>query len=149
MGAGVLGDESPDEIEAQLFRNSWFSPDCLFALRNRAGQAVAVGCVVANSTYANPKQVDAGMPCFRLGAFGTEGLTHKRINGVFSFLAANTRDVVSFALDLLGYASWKVGETDVETLAAQAPSDAEHLVRFYKSFFRRQGSFPIFEKELE
>jgi hypothetical protein len=149
LGAGLLRVNSPAEVETHLFRNPYFSPDSLFALRNRSGQAVAVGCTVTNPSYAHPKQIDAAMPCFRLGAFGTEGLTHKRINGLFSFVAADTRDVVSYALDLIGYASsQKVNDTDVESFAAQAPSDAAHLIRFYKSLFRRQGSFPIFEREL-
>jgi hypothetical protein len=98
--------------------------------------------------YANPHQVDAGMPCFRLGAFGTEEMTHKRINGMFSFLAADTRDVSAFGLDLMAHASNLVHDVDVETFAAQVPSDAPHLVRFYKSLFRRQGAFPVFEREL-
>ncbi|MFO0846564.1 MAG: hypothetical protein U0797_30050 [Gemmataceae bacterium] len=104
--------------------------------------------LVTNAAYAHPKQLDAGMPCFRLGAFGTEGMTTKRVNGLFSFLAADGRDLSPCALDLLGYATNRLGETDVETFAAQVPSDAEHLARFYTSLFRRQGSFPVFEREL-
>jgi hypothetical protein len=88
------------------------------------------------------------MPCFRLGAFGTEGMNTKRINGLFSFLAADNRDVTPFALDLMGYASMQLQETTVECLAAQVPSDAPHLLRIYKQYFRRQGSFPIFERAL-
>jgi hypothetical protein len=88
------------------------------------------------------------MPCFRLGAFGTEGMTTKRINGLFSFLAADGRDTQPFALDLLGYAAYKLQDTDVETFAAQVPSDAGHLLRFYKQYFQRQGSFPILERPL-
>jgi len=42
----------------------------------------------------------------------------------------------------------RMGTTDVETLAAQAPSDAQPLLRFYKQYFRRQGSFPIYERVL-
>ena len=89
------------------------------------------------------------MPCFRLGAFGTEGLTHKRINGLFSFLAADTRDLTAARR----WTCWPtrrtvVADIDVETFAAQVPSDAAHLVRFYKSLFRRQGSFPILSREL-
>jgi hypothetical protein len=36
----------------------------------------------------------------------------------------------------------------VETLCAQVPSDAVQLIRFYKQYFRRQGSFPLYEREL-
>ena len=148
LGAGVLQVQDVARLEAVLLRNRYFPPEALFALRNRTGQPVAVGVAVTNPDYAPPRQLDAAMPCFRLGAFGTEGYTHKRINGLFSFLAANTPDVGAYALDLLGFASQKVEATDVVTFAAQIPSDAPHLVRFYKSLFRRQGSFPIFEREL-
>ena len=95
-----------------------------------------------------PGQTDACMPCFRLGAFGTEGLTTKRINGVFSLLAADNRDIHPLGLDLMGYAAYLLRETEVETVAAQVPSDAPHLLRFYTRYFRRQGSFPILERDL-
>ncbi len=149
LGAGVLRVHTTGELENCLFHNPYFPPESLFCLRSRAGgQPVAVAALVHRPGYANPHQVDAAMPCFRLGAFGTEGLTHKRINGVFSILAADTRDVSAFGLDLMAHASNLVHDVDVETFAAQVPSDAAHLVRFYKSLFRRQGGFPIFEREL-
>jgi hypothetical protein len=149
MGRGLLRITEPHQLESLLFRNPYYPPESLFALRSRTGgQPVAVGIVVTNPDYANPKQLDAGMPCFRLGAFGTEGMTLKRINGLFSFLTSNPHEAHPHALDLLTYASVAVEDTNVETFAAQAPSDAEHLTRFYKNLFRRQGSFPIFERDL-
>jgi hypothetical protein len=149
MGKGVLRVTEPRQLEALLFRNPYFPPDSLFALRNRTGgQAIAVSIVVTNPDYANPKQLDAGMPCFRLGAFGTEGMTLKRINGLFSFLTSDPHEAHPYALDLLCHACVSVEHTDVDAFAAQAPSDAEYLSRFYKGLFRRQGSFPIFERDL-
>jgi hypothetical protein len=149
MGAGVLRTSDPGQVEALLFRNPFFPPDSLFALRSRSGgHPIAVGIVVTNPDYANPRLLDGGMPCFRLGAFGSEGMTLKRINGLFSFLAADPREAHAYGLDLLSYACIAVESTNVETFAAQVPSDVEHLSRFYKSLFRRQGSFPIFEREL-
>jgi hypothetical protein len=149
LGGGVPRTSDAAELEAHLFRNPYFGPESLFALRSRTnGVPVAVGLVVANPTYADPKQVDALMPCFRLGAFGTEGMQTKRINGLFSFVAADNRDLAPFALDLMGYASLRLQDTEVESFGAQVPSDAAHLVRFYKQHFRRQGSFPIFERAL-
>jgi hypothetical protein len=149
LGAGVLRVNDLARLEAVLFRNPYFGPESLFALRGRDGnRPVAVGLLVTQPDYANPKQVDASMPCFRLGAFGSEGLSVKRINGMFSFLAPNNPDLLPHALDLLSYATQKLETTDVETFAAQAPSDAPHLTRFYKSLFRRQGSFPVFERDL-
>jgi hypothetical protein len=73
----------------------------------------------------------------------------KRINGLFSFLVApDSRDVNVLALDLLGYAAFKLRDTEVETFGAQVPSDAGHLFRFYKQYFQRQASFPILERTL-
>jgi hypothetical protein len=149
LGAGVLRLHTAAALETELFRNPYYPPSSLFALRNKAnGQPVAVAMLVANPAYANPKQVDAAMPCYRLGAFGAEGLSAKRINGLFSFLAADDRDVNPFGLDLMGTASMKLQDTEVETLGAQVPSDAAHLFRFYKNHFRRQGSFPVYERAL-
>ena len=149
MGANVLLIRERAALEAYLFHNPYFSADSVFVLRSRTGgPALAAGILIANPSYANPRQVDAAMPCFRLGAFGAEGMTTKRINGLFGFLTTDTRDAQPLALDLLGYAAHKLQDTEVETFAAQAPSDADHLLRFYKQYFQRQGSFPILERTL-
>jgi hypothetical protein len=149
MAPNVLRGISVEQLEKQFFHNQYLSPDAAFVLRTQADDPpLAVGIVVANPAYANPKQLDAAMPCFRLGAFATEGQTHKRINGVFSFLADVSRDVNPLGLDLLGFAARKLESTDVETMAAQVPSDVPALLRFYKQYFRRQGSFPIYERTL-
>jgi hypothetical protein len=149
LGANVLLVQDAAALEQYLFHNPYFAADSLFALRGRAGgPPLAVGILVANPAYAHPRQVDAAMPCFRLGAFGTETMSAKRINGLFSFLTADSRDAPPLALDLLGYAAYKLQDTDVETFAAQAPSDAGHLLRFYKQYFQRQASFPILDRTL-
>jgi hypothetical protein len=149
MGAKVLLIRERAALEHYLFHNPYFTADSVFVLRSRnGGPALAAGVFIANPSYANPRQVDAAMPCFRLGAFGTEGMTTKRINGLFSFLTADARDAQPLALDLLGHAAHKLQDTDVETFAAQVPSDADHFVRFYKQYFQRQGSFPILERML-
>ncbi len=151
MGEGVLRSRSPEELERHLFQNPYFPPDSLFVVRNRADQApIAVGILVCNLTYSDPAQVDANMPCFRLGAFGAEGMTTKRLNGMFSFLTNARKDVSALGLDLLGHASFQFDEAGGGSshLGAQAPSDAAHLVRFYQSYFRKQGSFPIYERAL-
>ncbi len=149
LGANVLLIRERAALEQYLFHNPYFSADSVFVLRNRAGGvALAAGILIADPTYANPRQVDSAMPCFRLGAFGTEGMSTKRINGLFSFVAADTRDAHPLALDLLGYAAHKLQDTDVETFAAQVPSDAGYLMRIYKQYFQRQGSFPILERTL-
>lgn len=148
MGAGVLRVGLP-ELERVLFHNPSFGPEALFAVRSRAdGRAVAVGALVARDAYAAPKQLDGLMPCFRLGAFGTEGLTTKRVNGLFSFVVADPREVSRAGLDLLGHAAYLLQETEVATLAAQVPSDVPHLMRFYQQYFRPQGQFPLYERTL-
>jgi hypothetical protein len=149
LGANVLLIRDRAGLEEHLFRNPFFPADSVFVLRNRTGgAALAAAILVANPAYADPLQVDAAMPCFRLGAFGTEGMSTKRINGLFSFLTADTRDAHPLALDLLGYAAYKLQNTEVETFAAQVPSDAGHLLRFYKQYFQRQASFPMLERTL-
>ncbi len=82
------------------------------------------------------------MPCFRLGAFGGEGMTAKRINGLFSFLAADPRDLHAHALDLLGCACAIVDTTEIETFAAQAPSDAPHLTALLQEPVSTAGELP-------
>jgi hypothetical protein len=145
----ALRSATPADLEAHLFRNPYFASDAVFALRSRStGAPVAVAVVVANPAYANPLQLDAAMPCFRLGAFGTEGMQVKRVNGLFSLLARPGTDVNPLGLDLLGHATFRLRSTTIDTLAAQVPSDAPHLLRFYQQYFRRQGSFPVFERAL-
>jgi hypothetical protein len=149
MVPGMLQVHDRATLEQHLFRNRYFSSEAAFALRNRPDEPpVAVGLLVINSAYANPLQVDAAMPCFRLGAFGTEGMQCKRLQGLFSFLAPDTRDVQPIALDLLAHATVSYQAGDIDVIAAQVPSDASHLHRFYKQYFRQQGSFPIFERAL-
>jgi hypothetical protein len=145
----ALRSTSPSELETHLFRNPHFTSDAVFTFHNRTtGAPAAVAVVVQNPSYADARHVDPAMPCFRLGAFGTEGMQVKRINGLFSFLARAGNDVSPLGLDLLGQAAYRLRSTAVEALAAQVPSDAPHLLRFYEQYFRRQGSFPVFERAL-
>jgi hypothetical protein len=147
MGTGILR-VGPPELEQALLHNPFFGRESLFALRGRDGKPVAVAVLVTNPAYAAPKQLDAKMPCFRLGAFGTEGLTTKRVNGLFSFLVAEPREVSRTGLDLLGHSAYLLQETEVETFAAQVLSDVPHLMRFYQQYFRAQGDFPLYERSL-
>jgi hypothetical protein len=149
MAPNFLRVKTAAQLEEYLFHNPYFLGDALFAHRGKPGEPpLAVGLAIGNPAYAHPKQIDPAMPCFRLGAFGTEGLTTKRIRGMFSFLCAPDQTVAPLALDLLGYAAIKMDESDINCFAAQAPSDVPHLMRFYNQYFRRQGSFPIFERSL-
>jgi hypothetical protein len=148
LAPGVPHVRTAAEMGQHLLQNPYFSPQSVFALRHVGGPLRAVGVVVADPAYAHPRQTDAAMPCFRLGAFGTEGLTTKRLNGLFSFLAADATDVTSLGLELLGHAVARSEGKGVESLGAQVPSDAPHLLRFYEQYFHRQGSFPVLERAL-
>jgi hypothetical protein len=148
IGPEVFRDKTALELESFLLQNSYFPPSSLFALRERTqGTPTAVGILVADPAYADVRQVDSAMPCFRLGAFGTEGMQTKRINGLFSFVA-RPADCNRLGLDLVSHAAYLLRQTAVEALGAQAPSDAPHLLRFYEHHFRKQGSFPVFERVL-
>jgi hypothetical protein len=150
LGAGTLRVTDAAALEQYLFAAPYFPPEALFALRSRQNAApLAVGIFVTETTYADPRGLDANMPCFRLGAFGTEGMTTKRVKGLFSFLALPDRSLPGFGMDLLGHAAQRldVGD-DIESFAAQVPSDAPALLAFYQQHFQRQGSFPVLEREL-
>jgi hypothetical protein len=145
----MLRLKTVEALTKHLLHNEYFPADSIYVLHGKAhGQTVAVGAIVANPNYAHPRAVDVQMPCFRLGAFGTEGLNCKRINGLFSVLMPEGGNVNPLALDLLGHAAHLLERTDVETLGAQVASDVPHLMRFYKQYFTRQGSFPIYERGL-
>jgi hypothetical protein len=149
LGRGVLRVTESAQLEEYLFRNPYFPPNAVFVMRPRGGAALAGGLLIQDPTYADPRQVDANMPCFRLGAFGTEGMQTKRLRGLFSVLAAPDQNFPALAMDLLGHAALKLHDDDaVDSLAAQVPSDAPHLLRFYEQHFRRQGSFPVLEHDL-
>jgi hypothetical protein len=145
----ALRAQTTADLEKHLLHNAYFKPESVFVLRGRVEDApLAVGVLVHNAEYANPHQLDSAMPCFRLGAFGTEGMAVKRVNGLFSFLTRPGNDASAMALSLMSEAAYRLRDTDEECLAAQAPSDVPHLLRFYQQYFRRQGSFPVFEREL-
>jgi hypothetical protein len=145
----VLRCDSAVALEKELFENPYYPPESLFALRDREQRVLGAGILVNNPTYTDPKVVDANMPCFRLGAFGTEGMQTKRLKGMFSFLCRDDPHCGGTALDLLSHAANLLQDSDdINALAAQVPSDAPHFLRFYQLKFRRQGSFPVLECEL-
>lgn len=136
-------------LKAAIWENPWFGPESLFVMRERDGTPQAAGVFITNAQYADPRGVDASMPCFRLGAFGTEGMTTKRIRGLFSFVTRPDRNVLPIGMDLLGYACNQLkDEDDIGCYAAQVASDAPALLSFYQRTFERQGSFPVYERAL-
>jgi hypothetical protein len=112
LAPNVLRVSSVEALEKYLLHNPYFKPESVFVLRSRANNVpLAAGVVIENSSYADPKQVDAAMPCYRLGAFGSEGMQTKRINGLFSFLCASDRDVNPLALDLMHHATVRLEDS--------------------------------------
>jgi hypothetical protein len=108
------------------------------------GEIVGASLLVVDSRFADPTKIDAAMPCFRLGAFGTERQRHKRINGLFCCIFADEAEGERL-LSALGSQAKRSG---LSHIAAQAPSDAPALCAWYDRFFQRQGSFPILLRRL-
>jgi hypothetical protein len=117
-------------------------------MRKVDGTPTGYGMLIHDDQYGDVNRIDPSMPCFRLGAFGTEGTSAKRVNALFSFVVEATKDANSIGMDLMWFATRRLDDSDIETMAAQVPSDVPHLVGFYESYFRRQGSFPILELDL-
>jgi hypothetical protein len=137
------------ELEQRLLHNPSFPAASVRVLRNRSdGKPLGLSILVENPAYANPRAIDSAMPCFRLGAVGAENMQTKRVNGLFSFAAAEGRDLSPIGLDLIGDAALRLQENDVSSLAGQASTDVPHLLRFYQQYFRPQGRFPVFERRL-
>jgi hypothetical protein len=137
------------ELREHLLNNPYLPPESLFVMRSRSdGYPLAIGLVVENPAYGDPAEGDPKAPCFRLGAFGTEGLTHKRVNGLFSLVVPKARSTTHLALDLMGHAAVRLDATTADAVCAQVPTDAPHLLHFYQSYFQRQGSFPVYERAL-
>lgn len=150
LDPSVFRVSTPEALTDALLRNPWFGPDAVFVLRSRTDRTPqAAGVFVTNGQYADPRAVDASMPCFRLGAFGTEGMTTKRIRGLFSFVARPDRNIFTVGMDMLSFAANRLSDADdIVCYAAQVATDAVALHSFYQRVFERQGSFPVYEREL-
>jgi hypothetical protein len=146
----VFRVDSAAALKNALWNNPWLTPESVFVMRNRGeAKPLAAGIFITDAIYADPMMVDANMPCFRLGAFGSEGMTTKRIRGMFSFVTKPDRNVFTAGMDLLSYASMRLtDEDDIGCYAAQIASDATALFAFYQRIFERQGSFPVYERDL-
>ncbi|MDW8199385.1 MAG: hypothetical protein RMJ56_17460 [Gemmataceae bacterium] len=147
MGRGII--RLPEsKLENYFFANPYFPAEAFLLLRTPSGVPKAIAIGLESSTYADVKMIDPLAPCFRLGAFGTEGLNTKRVNGLFSFLVADPAEALTAGLALLSEASQEMTEGTVNALAAQCPSDVPYLVNFYTRYFKEQGRFPVWEKAL-
>jgi len=148
MGRGVIRLPA-DHLESYFFANPYFAAESFLVLRDRDRTPLAVGVGLESANFADVKAIDPLAPCFRLGAFGTEGLNAKRVNGLFSYVVADPANALTAGLALLSEASQEMTEGTVTALAAQCPSDAPHLLSFYARYFKEQGRFPVLVKELD
>ncbi len=144
---GLLAGSDPRTLEEFYWDHPLYNfRESLFVVKNSDnGEILGVSVLVVNDQFADPTKVDAAMPCFRLGAFGTERERHKRVNGLFSCVFVDETEGERLLSAALRTQTNHSGPT---VIAAQVPSDAPALRAWYDRFFQRQGSFPIWSRPL-
>jgi predicted N-acetyltransferase YhbS len=144
----AFGAETAEALGEAWMNGPYLSDDDFFVLRDGLGRVAGVALAVVNSQYADPTKIDSAMPCFRLGAIGTERERTKRVNGLFSFIAEPTVDVGQVGSALLAEACQRFGKAGLTNVAAQCPTDRLRELDFYRSRFQTQQSFPVFLRKL-
>jgi hypothetical protein len=92
LGRNLFRDVDREGLERFYLTNKYFEPSCVFTLKTAdQGELLGVAVAIVNPKYADPMKIDAAMPCFRLGAIGTEVERHKRVNGMFSCVFSTSR----------------------------------------------------------
>jgi hypothetical protein len=144
---GLFADVDPGCLERFYWEHPLYGfPNSLVALRNsKSGELRGVSLLVLDEAFADPTKIDASMPCFRLGAFGTERERHKRVNGLFSCVFIDEREADSLLAAALAP---ELRRRPLTHIAAQVPSDAVALCAWYDRRFQRQGEFPILARRL-
>ena len=91
---GMFADTDEQALERFYWSNPFYSfPESLFVLKDGENNKVlGAFLLVVNDRFADPTKIDSAMPCFRLGAFGTERERHKRVTGLFSCVFADQAD---------------------------------------------------------
>jgi hypothetical protein len=147
MAPDVFHDLDTQELEQFYWHNPFYDfSKSLFAIKDPASSEIlGVYLFVADNRFADPTKIDAAMPCFRLGAFGTERERHKRVNGLFSCVFTNEAEGENMMTAALAQ---QAAVSGLAHLAAQAPSDAVALCAWYDRLFDRQGSFPIVSRQI-
>jgi len=147
LAPDLFRDVDARKLEQFYWHHPFYNfPESLFAWKDGgSGEILGVYLLVVSDRFADPTKIDAAMPCFRLGAFGTERERHKRVNGLFSCVVA---DEAEGELLLTAWADSQATQSGLTHVAAQAPSDAVWLCSCYDRFFQRQGSFPIWSRRL-
>lgn len=145
LGAGVLPDDEPETLQHFFWENPFFGPESLLVLRDQSERMVAGALLIGNRGFADPTKLDSNMPCFRLGALGTERERHKRVNGMFSCVF----ETEAAGEVLLAEAARRLRQAGLTHMAAQASSDTPGLCAFYDRYFERQGAFPILRRTVD
>jgi len=109
------------------------------------GTIRGVGLLIVDDRFADPTKIDAAMPCFRLGAFGTERERHKRVNGLFSAVFA---DVTEGELLLSWLVETRARPAGLTSIAAQGALRCAGARCPVRPLLRRQGGFPILSRRL-
>lgn len=147
MGKGLIRLPAA-ELEQYYFANPYFPAEAFLVMERQGGEPIAVAVGLEAPTWADAKKIDPLAPCFRMGAFGTEGLNTKRVNGLFSYVVSKPEHAIPAGLGLLHEASQEMTEGTVNAICAQCPTDAPHLLNFYTRYFKEQGRFPVYERAL-
>src|SRR5262249_11565751 len=118
MGEGLFVGEDPEAVAGFYAESPYVTPVGLFALNNvRDDPLRGLGVAIVDGRYADPTQIDAAMPCFRLGSLGTEVERHKRVKGMISVVFRDEEDGVA----LLAEASRRLRQAGLAHAAAQVP----------------------------
>lgn len=147
LGSDLFGEVDVRAVERFYWNNPFYNfPDTIFAWKDsRNDEILGAFLLVVSERFADPTKIDAAMPCFRLGAFGTERERHKRVTGFFSCVFAD--GVEGDQMFPAALAALR-GLSGLTHIAAQAPSTATSLCAWYDRYFQRQGSFPILSRPL-
>ena len=141
MGADLWHGRTQKELWRTCMENPFFPPESLFVIRGRTDRTpLAVAILIEEPGVRRPEADRREPTVFPARRVRREWGQPKRVNGLFSFVAAKDRSAFAFALDLMSHAATKLDGTSADPLAAQVPSDVPHLLMFYQSHFRRQGS---------
>src|ERR1043165_5685979 len=105
LAPSIFRAPTAEALQQALFHNPYLARNEVFIMPRGDGSPLAAATFITNPTYADPRTVDSSMPCFRLGAFGTEGMTTKRIKGMFSLAAALDKSLFGLGMDFLAYRS--------------------------------------------
>ena len=91
LAPDLFRDVDARQLEQFYWHHPFYNfPESLFAWKDGgSGEILGVYLLVVSDRFADPTKIDAAMPCFRLGAFGTERERHKRVNGLFSCVFAD------------------------------------------------------------